>query len=56
VGEAGEALASDGVLALEVGTPEQAERVRTLVAGWKASGVRDDHTGRPRVVWARGPR
>jgi len=40
-------------VALEVGTPEQAETVERLLAQHGATGVRQDHTGRARVVWMR---
>jgi release factor glutamine methyltransferase len=49
-------LFRDGGLALEVGTPQQAEAIGAALGSWKESGVADDHTGRPRVVWGRGPR
>jgi release factor glutamine methyltransferase len=53
VGEAPAWLRPDGALALEVGTPEQAARLEARLTDWADRGVREDHTGRPRVVWAR---
>lgn len=53
VGVAPRWLMSGGALALEVGTPEQAARVLDALSSWDEAGVRDDLTGRPRVVWAR---
>jgi release factor glutamine methyltransferase len=46
----GEADAS--ALALEVGTPEQAARIQAALGAAPETGVREDRTGRPRVVWA----
>lgn len=55
VAEAPAWLGSRGSIALEVGTPEQAEAVAAALDGWDELGVEEDRTGRPRVVWARGP-
>jgi len=44
-------LSERGAVALEVGTPEQAEALATALPG--AVDVRADHTGRPRVVFVR---
>lgn len=55
IAEARAWLRPNGALALEIGTAEQASRVvAMLVSSFEAAGIRDDHTGRPRVVWARG--
>jgi release factor glutamine methyltransferase len=45
-------LNSGGHLALEVGTPEQADVVVGALASWRDVRVREDRTGRPRVVSA----
>lgn len=46
-------LSPDGALVLEVGTPEQAERVHDMVSGYAERGIEQDQTERPRVVWAK---
>lgn len=46
-------LAPRGALALEVGTPDQADQVSGRLSVWASDGRRCDDTGRPRVVWAR---
>lgn len=46
-------LRRGGALVLEVGTPAQARRIARAAGRWAGHGIRDDHTGRPRVVWAR---
>ena len=46
-------LCTDGAIAMEIGTPAQATSVRDALGGFASTGVRDDHTSRPRVVWAR---
>lgn len=48
-------LRPSGSIALEVGTPAQAERLFARLADWRERGVREDLSGRPRVVWAAGP-
>ena len=52
VRDAPSVLASGGSLVLEVGTPEQANSVAAALDCWARWGVREDLTGRPRVVWA----
>lgn len=42
-----------GALALEVGTGEQAATITKALGAFQETGVRDDHNGRPRVVWGR---
>lgn len=45
-------LAPDGALAVEVGTPSQAELIEgRLQHAYSRTGIRTDHTDRPRVVW-----
>lgn len=44
-------LRPGGALVCEIGTGAQAERVLTRLAGWADQDVREDCTGRPRVVW-----
>lgn len=47
-------LSPDGALAVEVGTPTQAELIRDRMKDvCRATGIRTDHTDRPRVVWGR---
>lgn len=53
IAEAPEWLAPGGALVCEVGTGAQLERMRRRLAGWRERGAREDHTGRPRVLWAR---
>lgn len=50
-GLAGSWLRPGGAVALEIGTPAQAERIAAALG--PAASVVLDHTGRPRVVWAR---
>ncbi len=45
-------LNASGALALEVGTPDQATSLMTAMQVLGTVCVRDDHNGRPRVVWA----
>lgn len=45
-------LAPDGALAIEIGSPEQSTAIEADLVEYGLRGVRDDHTGRPRVVWA----
>jgi release factor glutamine methyltransferase len=40
-------------MALEVGTPEQAASIEQVLARFGVTGIRNDHTDRPRVVWMR---
>lgn len=47
-------LRPDGALVCEIGTPEQAARLAQRLSAWEGHGTREDHTGRVRVVWARG--
>ncbi len=44
---------STGALALEVGTPDQARLVAEGLEAWAEVAIREDRTGRPRVVTAR---
>lgn len=53
VGEVGAWLRPGGALVLEVGTGAQLERMRRRLEGWREGGVREDHAGRPRVLWVR---
>jgi release factor glutamine methyltransferase len=43
---------ADAAIAVEVGTPEQAQLMVSLLSPRGSTGVRRDHTDRPRVVWA----
>jgi release factor glutamine methyltransferase len=47
-----EGAAGHGAIALEIGTPEQAQHVAARLASWSDVRVHDDLTGRPRVVGA----
>jgi release factor glutamine methyltransferase len=51
--EAPEWLTATGSLALEVGTPAQADRMASLLSRIGRTGIRRDATDRPRVVWMR---
>jgi release factor glutamine methyltransferase len=42
-----------GAIALEVGTPDQAELIEQLLRAFGRTGIRQDNTDRPRVVWMR---
>lgn len=46
-------LNTGGALAVEVGTPDQAASLTETLGNFAQTGVRDDGTGRPRVVWAK---
>jgi release factor glutamine methyltransferase len=45
--------ASTRSLAVEIGTADQSRRIRSLLRTFATTGVTDDLSGRPRVVWAK---
>ena len=44
---------SHNAMAVEVGTPDQADTMISLLSEHGTTGVRNDQTDRPRVVWMR---
>lgn len=51
--DAHEWVAPGGAVAFEIGSAEQIDAVAHELDGFGPPDVRSDHTGRPRVVWAR---